>query len=100
MRFETVRFSEINRYLGKDNALIVDVRDQMEYKRGHLEYAINIPYEEIEANLELLYPYETIVLYCDRGNLSLRAARNLAQKGLFTINLAGGLRAYRGNLVK
>lgn len=100
MRFDTVRFSEVEKYIGRDNVQIVDVRDQIEYVRGHIVDAINIPYEELEMNLSMLNAYETIVLYCDRGNLSLRAARDLFKNGFSVVNLCGGLRAYRGNLVK
>ena len=100
MSFETIKFNEINQCLRRKNALLVDVREQGEYNRGHLENAVNIPYESLDNYLYMFSPQDLIVLYCDRGNLSLRAAKDLYNHGYSVVNLAGGLRAYRGNLVK
>lgn len=100
MSLETIKFNEVNQYIGRNNVLLVDVREQGEYLRGHLENAVNIPFENLESYLYMLSPYDIIVLYCDRGNLSLRAARDLYNNGFSVVNIAGGLRAYRGNLVK
>lgn len=100
MSFDTVKFNEMNQLMEMNNVLLVDVREEWEYKQGHIEKAVNIPYENIERSLTMLYPFEKIVLYCDRGNLSLRAAKDLYNRGFSVVNLAGGLRAYRGKLVK
>lgn len=100
MSFETIKFNEVNQYIGRNNVLLVDVREQGEYNRGHLENAVNIPYEYLESYLYRFSPQDIIVLYCDRGNISLRAARDLYNLGYSVVNLAGGLRAYRGKLVK
>ena len=46
--------------------IIVDVRTKEEYDEGHLEGAINIPYDEIDENVDL-DKTKTIMVYCKSG---------------------------------
>ena len=39
-----------------------------------------------------------MILYCERGNLSLLLARDLSNEGYMVKNIYGGLNAYRGYL--
>jgi phage shock protein E len=59
--------------------LIIDVRTKEEYDMGHIENAINIPYDQIEDNLEYLKQYknDTILVYCRTSNRSTIAANTL-----------------------
>ena len=100
MSFDTIKITDVEYYIKKDDTAIVDVRNENDYARGHIESSINIPYNCLEGNKELLQAYKEILLYCDRGNVSLLAARDLYKDGFSVINLCGGLRAYRGKLVK
>lgn len=52
-----------------DNYIIVDVRTKEEYDDAHLVEAINIPYDEINANTNL-DKEKTILVYCRSGNRS------------------------------
>lgn len=47
---------------------IVDLRPESEFKQGHLPYAHNIPYTEIDDRLAQLPKMQEIILYC-RGRL-------------------------------
>lgn len=100
MSFETIRIGEVESYIRREDIRIIDVRNKIDFNRGHIENAVNIPYEELEQNKSILDGYQSILLYCDRGNSSLLAARDLNKVGYSVINLCGGLRAYRGKLVK
>ena len=52
---------------------IVDVRSGEEYRRSHIRYAVNIPYE---PGKEWNLPGEKeIVVYCERGATSMAAVR-------------------------
>ncbi len=98
MSFETIRTNDINQYTGKTNVLIIDLRDREEFVAGHIPTAVNIPYEELEERKMDLKRYSLLIFYCDRGNISLLAARDLMKDGYNIKSLYGGLRAYHGKL--
>lgn len=49
-------------------ALFLDVRPTDEYRAGHIEGALNIPFDQLEEHLSFLPPDREIIVYC-RGNL-------------------------------
>ncbi len=98
MSFETIRTNEIMNYIGKRNVLIIDLRDKEEFDAGHIPTAINIPYEDLEYKKKQLSRNLLLIFYCDRGNISLLAARDLMKDGYNIKSLYGGLHAYRGRL--
>lgn len=57
--------------------VIVDVRDQFEFKEGHIPTAINIPVETFAAKSEVLPKEKKIVVYCNTGGRSYTAYRKL-----------------------
>lgn len=63
--------------------LILDVRSASEYADGHVPSAINIPHNELEANLAKLKGYENkdIVIYCRSGRRAGVAEGILSGKG-------------------
>lgn len=99
MYFETIRTNDILKYIEKPNTVIVDLRTSHEFRRGHIPSAINIPYEELNEHIRILCEYQDIVLYCERGNISLLAARDLSKQGFQDVkNLYGGMKSYTGRL--
>lgn len=100
MSFDTIRTNDIVKYIGKPNVVIIDLRDKNEYDSGHIPTSVNIPYEELEEQKKYISKNKLLILYCDRGNISLLAARDLMKDGYNIKSLYGGMRAYRGNLDK
>jgi rhodanese-related sulfurtransferase len=98
MSFDTIRTNDIIKYFGKSNVLIIDLREREEYEAGHIPYAINIPYEELDEQKSSLPNNNLLIFYCDRGNISLLAARDLLKDGYNIKSLYGGVRAYHGRL--
>ena len=98
MPFETIRTNDIFKYMGNENVMIIDLRDKEDYKKGHIPTAVNIPYEDLEDKKNNLNRSNILIFYCDRGNISLMAARDLMKDGYNMKSLYGGLRAYRGKL--
>jgi rhodanese-related sulfurtransferase len=98
MTFDTIRTNDIIKYIGQSNVVIIDLREKQEYDRGHIPSAINIPYIELEDQKYRLHRSDLLIFYCDRGNLSLLAARDLIKDGYNIKSLYGGLRSYRGKL--
>ncbi len=100
MSFDTINTNEIVKYIGNPNAVIIDLREQYEYDKGHIPGSINIPYEELDKYKDRLNRRQQLIFYCDRGHISLLAARDLMKYGYNIKSLYGGLRAYRGRLDK
>lgn len=96
---ETISAKMLDYYVGRSDAIIIDLRDRDEFRAGHVRGAVNIPYEVFDENED--FPRrKTLVLYCDRGGASMMAAKQLARRGYQTRSVIGGFQAYRGrNLV-
>lgn len=96
---ETISARMLDYYVGRSDAVIIDLRDRGEYEESHVRGAVNLPYGEFDENED--FPRKKIlVLYCDRGGASLKAAKELARRGYETRSVIGGFQAYRGrNLV-
>lgn len=59
------------------DVVIVDVRDESEFKEGHIPTAINIPVETFALRSEVLPKQKKIVVYCNTGGRSYNAYRKL-----------------------
>jgi hydroxyacylglutathione hydrolase len=83
-------------WLDQTRALVVDVREPAEYDGGHLPGAMSIPQAELALRLEELPRDRDLLIVCEGGNRSARAARFLKQAGFSRVtNLAGGTSAWR-----
>lgn len=74
------------------DAMLIDLRSPSDYRRYHIEGAVNIPYEKIRK----IAPFRRkhLVLYCDQGITSTAAGLMLAQHGYQVSTLQGGIQAY------
>lgn len=78
-------------------AVVVDVRNNREYKEGHIEGSINIPEYQINRNFENVVKNKNIpiVLYCSSGWRSKNAYKKIKKLGYNSVfNLYGGLEQY------
>lgn len=77
----SIGLSELNSI--KSNAILIDVRSMQEYKEGHIDGAICIPHYEISYRIEREVPDKNalIVVYCQYGIRSKKAAEILLKKG-------------------
>ncbi len=66
---------------GKNDFVIVDVRDKSEYIEGHVPGAINIPVVSFSSQSGMLDKKKTIIVYCNAGNRSYTAYRKLMKLG-------------------
>ena len=91
---ETISARELDWYV-QNHFLIIDLRSPADYVYAHIQGAVNVPYGQFDKEL-LGYEHDPIVLYCERGALSMAVARELEAKGYKTRSVVGGIRAYRG----
>ncbi|WP_205839133.1 rhodanese-like domain-containing protein [Velocimicrobium porci] len=99
MAFETISPNEMIGYMGKNGTLIIDLRKKEVFEKEHILGAINIPYEALEQKIRRLNGYKNIILYCERGNISLLAARQLEKEGINVKTLYGGIHGARSKLL-
>lgn len=98
MDIETISAKDVEKFIGHNDVLIVDLRLYYDYRKGHIPSAVNIPFEQLDQHRVIFNKYRQIVLYCERGNISLLAARKLSSQGYSIINICGGIHSYRGKL--
>jgi len=77
--------------LVQDGALVVDVRTAAEFSGGHIEDAINIPYDVIarEIGKHKADKDHPVIVYCHSGSRSAAAKRSLTAAG-YTCVVNGG----------
>ena len=82
----------IKNLIGKENTLIIDVREEWEYQQGHIKGAVNIPLHEIHAQLnDIRKSGGPFILYCRSGNRSGVAMNILKQSGINNVYNGGGI---------
>jgi len=84
--------------MNQKNALVLDVRDAAEYEKGHMLNARNIPLGELEARSAELQKHKAkpVIVVCDTGNRSGRAAAALRKQGFEQVfTLGGGIGAWQ-----
>jgi phage shock protein E len=88
-------------YNGVKPAVIIDVRTPEEFASGHIDGAVNIPYEQIGTGIRSIrnLPKDSpILLYCRSGRRSAIARASLEQQGYRRVIDGGGLDALAPNL--
>ncbi|MBL0318363.1 MAG: rhodanese-like domain-containing protein [Alphaproteobacteria bacterium] len=85
----------LKRWLDDGEAIVVDVREQAEHARNHIEGSYLIPSGEITS---MLLPSQTkkIVLHCNSGGRGGRTTQKLREENaaLNVYNLEGGIKAW------
>jgi len=82
---------EATRMLNHDNAVMVDMRSDKEYREGHVVNAIHTPSQD---NLAVLDKYrdKPVIVYCNSGSRSVAFCSKLRKQGFTTVyNLKGGI---------
>lgn len=96
---EAISAKEIDHYIFDPAYLLVDVRRPAEYRKMHIRGAVCIPHEYLLQRVRGL-GNTILILYCDRGGLSMQAARELQEHGYHAISVVGGIQAYRGRYLE
>jgi rhodanese-related sulfurtransferase len=83
--------------INRQDALVLDVREAARYAEAHILGAKNLPLADLERRAGELDKYKSrpVIVACDTGSTSARAAGRLKALG-FTqaVSLAGGFRAW------
>ena len=82
--------------INKQHAVVVDIRNNEIFRRGHIVDAVSLPVVDLpEASKKLgKYKNKPLIVVCGNGNDSQKAAANLARQGYNAFILSGGIRAW------
>jgi len=100
MMFENISVKTLNSLVNDRDVIIVDLRDESDYIKRHVKNAININYDKLFDRLEKLDKNRIIVLYCERGSLSLIAGKKLSDMGYMVKTVIGGFNMYKARYWK
>lgn len=79
-----------------EGVVLLDVREDDEWQRGHAPQALHIPMGDVPARLAELDSDAELYVVCHAGGRSQRVAQYLAQNGFQPVNVAGGMLAWAG----
>ena len=84
--------------MNREDAVVVDVREDGEWSSGHIPNARHIPLSRLDKGLDDLGKHKErpIVVCCASGNRSMMACSKLRKAGFDKVfNLNGGIGAWR-----
>ncbi len=80
----------------KKGIMLLDVRSDKEYKKGHIPGAVHVPLAEVGDKVKKLKKDKDLVVYCRSGNQSIWAIKRLMGMGYKNLyNLKGGYNAWK-----
>lgn len=97
--YNSISANELEKNLSKVN--LIDVRENYEFKSGHVPKARNIPMSIILAEPEkYLQKDKEYHIICHSGSRSSGTCRKLSALGYKVVNISGGTMSYTKTLKK
>lgn len=79
-----------------EKVTVIDTRVHEQYKKDHIESAVNIPHEQIRGRIEELDSESIVVTYCNKGTTGNAVQNILINNGFKRVfNLSGGNKNYK-----
>lgn len=90
---------ELNVRLKHEEIIIIDVREQKDFDKGHIPTASNIPLSSIREKALSLDKNKTYLVHCNKGTSGNAAQNILINLGFKEVyNLSGGYQQYKNTL--
>ena len=83
-----------------DNVVVVDVREQHEFIKSHIENARNVPLGKLDDQLASLdkLKNQAVIVTCQTGSRSASACKTLTKAGFVQVfNMDGGMQSWEDN---
>ncbi len=96
--YRTVTPQEATQLINREDAVVVDVREDSEYHGGHIINALHIPLGHVQQRVGELEKHKDkpIIVGCRSGQRSARACGVLKKAGFDNVyNLGGGVLAWQ-----
>lgn len=97
--FKEVSPNEAVRLMNHDEAVVLDVREEGEFKEGHIINARHIPVGVLESRCNELESQKEkpLIVYCRTGQRAAKASAILQRQGFKSVyKLNGGIMAWAG----
>ena len=85
---------ELSNLVNKEDAVVLDIRDSAEFKKGHIINAISMPHGQVATRMSELekYKQKPVILVCKMGQHSGMVSKQLKAAGFEQLfKLGGGL---------
>ena len=95
--YSSITPSQSTQLINRDNAMVLDVRENNEYGSGHIINSIHIPLSNIKSRIGELdkYKNQKVIVACRSGHRSSHACASLKKEGFEQVfNLSGGVMAW------
>lgn len=86
------------RLISREDAVVIDIRPDGEFRNGHIVNAIHIPFDQIDSRLGRLGKYRSkpVIAACRTGQQSASVAKRLRSEGFERVHrLQGGVLAWQ-----
>jgi rhodanese-related sulfurtransferase len=96
--FKSVSPSEAVLMINRDDAVVLDVREESEYQDGHIINAMHVPLSQLNDKQEQLAKYKDrpIIAACRSGQRSGQACATLKKAGFENVsNVRGGIMSWQ-----
>lgn len=94
--YHKIEAKEAKQMMEQQDVIIVDVRREDEYVKGHIPDAVLVPNETMKEEAETKLPDKeaTYLVYCRSGNRSAQASKVLNELGYKNIYDFGGIQEW------
>lgn len=89
---------EATQLSNRENAVFLDIREDGEYKSGHIPEAVHIPFKQLPERVNELKSFRNspVIAYCRSGTRSGSVGGVLKKHGFENVyNLGGGIAAWQ-----
>ncbi|PHS72738.1 MAG: sulfurtransferase [Cycloclasticus sp.] len=97
-KYKLVSAPEAIALINRDDAVVIDTRNQADFESGHISDAVLIPLPDIKDSADKLNKYEgrPLLFYCKSGTRSDEACKILSKQGFNNVYaLSGGIQAWQ-----
>jgi rhodanese-related sulfurtransferase len=92
----TVDVATVNALQGRNDVVVLDVREHSEYDAGHIPGVKLIPMGAVAGRLNEIPKDKPVIVTCHSGNRSGQVTDYLRQQGYTNVhNMAGGIAAWQ-----
>lgn len=82
---------------GDRSFTVLDVRETSEWREGHIDGAVHIPFHQLTQHLDQVPSHKPVAVICGGGTRSSIAASLLQSEGFDPLNVSGGMDAWNSS---
>lgn len=99
-KYQDVTSQDVQQMMNKSDSMVVDVREDYEYERGHIPNSKWIALGTLQNRIHEIDKNKKIIVVCASGGRSARASSFLSDAGFDVYNMQGGMMAWAGPVNK